>query len=108
MPSGSPRAPGAGVGAGDAALALGEVPNPAKGFGPVGIGPLLQFLWYTGRKGGLRRTPLTEVATFGDGATLEVPGAPRVIAVPGHTPGSAALHVASHGAVRRRCWRPSP
>jgi glyoxylase-like metal-dependent hydrolase (beta-lactamase superfamily II) len=28
-----------------------------------------------------------------------VPGAPRVIAVPGHTPGSAALHLAGHDAV---------
>ena len=83
----------------DAALARGEVPNPAKGFGPVGVGPLLRFLWYTGRKGGLRQTPLTEVATFGDGATLDVPGAPQVILVPGHTPGSAALHVATRGAL---------
>ena len=32
---------------------------------------------------------------FGDGATLDVPGSPRVIHVPGHTPGSAALFVAA-------------
>src|SRR6187431_1115454 len=30
----------------DAALARGEVPNPAKGLGPVKIGPLLSFLWF--------------------------------------------------------------
>jgi glyoxylase-like metal-dependent hydrolase (beta-lactamase superfamily II) len=42
-----------------------------------------------------RIPPVQEVATFGDGATLDVPGAPRVIAVPGHSPGSAALHVPS-------------
>lgn len=77
----------------DAALARGEVPNPAKGLGPVRPGPLLRFLWYSARRGALRQPPLTEVATFGDGATLDVPGAPRVILVPGHTPGSAALHV---------------
>jgi glyoxylase-like metal-dependent hydrolase (beta-lactamase superfamily II) len=35
------------------------------------------------------------VSTFGDGATLDVPGAPRVVAVPGHTPGSAALFLES-------------
>jgi glyoxylase-like metal-dependent hydrolase (beta-lactamase superfamily II) len=39
------------------------------------------------------------VITFGDGATLDVPGAPRVIHVPGHTPGSAALHVPSLAAL---------
>ena len=51
------------------------------------------------RKGGLRTPPLTEVATFGDGATLDVPGAPRVIHVPGHSPGNAALHFAGHDAL---------
>ena len=39
--------------------------------------------------------PIQEVVEFGDGATLDVPGSPRVIAVPGHSPGSAALHVPS-------------
>ena len=77
----------------DAALARGEVPNPAKGLGPSRIAPLLRFFWYAGRRGGLRTKPLVEVATFGDGATLDVPGAPRVVLVPGHTPGSAALHI---------------
>jgi len=77
----------------DAALARGEVKNPAKGLGPTRIAPLLRFFWYSGRRGGLRIKPLTAVETFGDGATLDVPGAPRVVLVPGHTPGSAALHV---------------
>ena len=79
----------------DAALARGEVPNPAKGYGPTRLGPLLGFLWFTILKGGLRVPKLQEVATFGDGATLDVPGSPRVILTPGHTPGSAVLHVAS-------------
>lgn len=77
----------------DAALARGEVPNPAKGTGPIKVGPMLSFLWYGLRHGGLRTPFLTEVATYGDGATLDVPGSPRVILVPGHTPGSAVLHV---------------
>ena len=42
---------------------------------------------------------LTVVATYGDGATLDLPGSPRVVLVPGHTPGSAALHVPSHDVV---------
>ena len=83
----------------DAALARGEVPNPAKGLGPTRLGPLVRFLLYAGLRGGLRNRPLGEVATFGDGATLDVPGSPRVILVPGHTPGSAALHVPSHDAL---------
>jgi glyoxylase-like metal-dependent hydrolase (beta-lactamase superfamily II) len=83
----------------DAALARGEVPNPAKGYGPVRLGPLLGFLWFTLLRGGLRTPKLQQVATFGDGATLDVPGSPRVILTPGHTPGSAALHFASLGAL---------
>jgi glyoxylase-like metal-dependent hydrolase (beta-lactamase superfamily II) len=79
----------------DAALARGEVPNPAKGGGPVRALPLLRFLLLGIRKGALRTKTLGEVGTFGDGVTLDVPGAPRVVLVPGHTPGSAALHVAS-------------
>ena len=83
----------------DAALARGEVPNPSKGLGPTKIRPLLEFLLYTGLRGGMRNHPLKEVATFGDGATLDLPGSPRVILVPGHTPGSAVLHVPSHDAL---------
>src|SRR3954462_5538771 len=82
----------------DAALARGEVPSPASGIGKVKFGPFVRFILLGLRKGGLRTTPLAEVATFGDGATLDVPGAPRVILVPGHTPGSAVLHVPSLGA----------
>jgi glyoxylase-like metal-dependent hydrolase (beta-lactamase superfamily II) len=83
----------------DAALARGEVPNPARGLGKVRLGPLLGFLWFSMRHGGLRIPKLQAVATFGDGAMLDVPGAPQVVLVPGHTPGSAALHVPTHGAL---------
>ena len=83
----------------DAALARGEVPNPSKGYGPIKLGPLLGFLWFTVLRGGLRTPKLQEVATFGDGATLDVPGSPRVILTPRHTPGSAALHLPSLGAL---------
>jgi len=77
----------------DAALARGEVPNPARGMGPVKMAPLIGFLWFGLLHGALRTTHVRVVATYGDGATLDVPGSPRVILVPGHTPGSAALHV---------------
>jgi len=63
------------------------------------LGPMLGFGWWGARRGLLRVPPLVEVSTFGDGATLDLPGSPRVILVPGHTPGSAALHVASRDAL---------
>lgn len=79
----------------DAALARGEVPNPARGTGRIKPGPFLAFLWFTLLRGGLRTPKLHEVSTFGNGATLDVPGSPRVVLTPGHTPGSAVLHVPS-------------
>ena len=77
----------------DAAMARGEVKPEHQVSGKIRIGPLVAFLLLGVRKGGLRQKALAEVATFGDGATLDVPGAPRVILLPGHTPGSAALHL---------------
>jgi glyoxylase-like metal-dependent hydrolase (beta-lactamase superfamily II) len=82
----------------DEALAKHEAPNPAKQ-GRLRIAPFAGFLWWSVRRGLLRVPAMTEVATFGDGATLDVPGAPRVVLVPGHTPGSAVLHLPSHDAL---------
>lgn len=76
----------------DAALARGET-NPNSKMGKIRLAPLLGFLWLSLRNGGLKRPIVKEVSTYGDGATLEVPGSPRVTLVPGHTPGSAALEV---------------
>ena len=78
----------------DALLARGKVKNPAKGTGQIRPLPLLRFIALAMRKGGWHIDRLAEVATFGDGATLDVPGSPRVLLVPGHTPGSAVLHLA--------------
>ena len=81
----------------DALLACGSVKNPAKGTGPVKVVPLLRFIRLALRQGGWHIPRLKAVATFGDGATLDVPGSPRVVHVPGHTPGSVALHVPARG-----------
>ncbi len=43
------------------------------------------------RRKGLKIVPIHEVSTFEDGETLDVPGRPRVIHVPGHTEGSCAI-----------------
>lgn len=82
----------------DATLARGETKKSAA-TGPMKIGPTLRFLWYAGRKGGLRTTPIKVVETFTDGATLDLPGSPHIIHMPGHTPGSVAIHVPSVDAV---------
>ena len=78
----------------DAAMARGEVKPQNQVSGKMRIGSLVGFLLFGLRKGALRAKPLAEVATFGDGVTLDVPGAPRVTHVPGHSPGCAALHFA--------------
>jgi glyoxylase-like metal-dependent hydrolase (beta-lactamase superfamily II) len=83
----------------DAALARREVRNPAKQVGGTRPRPLTSFLVSAIRLGLLRVPGLREVATFGHGATLDVPGSPQVIHVPGHTPGSAALHVPARDAL---------
>jgi len=83
----------------DAALARGEVDNPAAGSGDRKLGSLMGFLLWSARRGALRLKNLTEVSTFGDGATLDVPGALRVITTPGHTPGSVVLEAPSHNAL---------
>ena len=83
----------------DAALARSEVPNPARGIGPFRFGPLLSFLTFSLRHGALRIPKIQQVSTFGDGVVLDVPGAPTVIHLPGHTPGSAALHFGGHDAL---------
>jgi glyoxylase-like metal-dependent hydrolase (beta-lactamase superfamily II) len=70
-----------------------EVKKPSRGWGPVKAGPLAGFLWYSARKGGLRSRPAGELQPAEDGQVLDVPGTPRIIHAPGHTPGSIAVHV---------------
>jgi glyoxylase-like metal-dependent hydrolase (beta-lactamase superfamily II) len=77
----------------DHARARLEVKKPNRGWGPVKAGPLAGFLWYTVRQGGLRIPPAAGLQPAEDGQVLDVPGAPRIIHVPGHTPGSVAVHV---------------
>ena len=83
----------------DAERARGEVKKPMSGWGPVKLRPLAGFLLYSARRGGLRAPFLTDVVTCVDGDTLDVPGSPRVVHLPGHTPGSVALYVPSVDAV---------
>jgi glyoxylase-like metal-dependent hydrolase (beta-lactamase superfamily II) len=76
----------------DAARARGEI-KPKASWGGVKLGATARFLWYAIRKGGMRTTYLTEVIGVRDGQVLDLPGAPRIIGLPGHSPGSIAIHV---------------
>ncbi|MEV6599929.1 MBL fold metallo-hydrolase [Actinoplanes sp. NPDC051346] len=76
----------------DAARARGEG-KPKASWGSMRLGATAGFLWYAIRKGGMRTTYLTEVVGMADGQVLDLPGAPRVIGLPGHSPGSVAIHV---------------
>lgn len=83
----------------DAAQARGEVKVKNPSWGKMRIGPTLSFLWYAGRRGGLKVTPIREVQTVVDGDILDLPGRPRVVHTPGHSPGSIAIHSEPVGAL---------
>ncbi|MBX0299117.1 MBL fold metallo-hydrolase [Cryobacterium sp. 1639] len=78
--------------AGDADRAKGgkKPPTAKQSMKP---GALLGFAAYSIRKGGLRTGYLTEVVEVRDGQTLDLPGAPSIIGLPGHSAGSIAIHV---------------
>lgn len=67
--------------------------KPKTSMGPMRLGPTLGFFGYALRKRGMRATYLTEVVAVADGEVLDLPGSPRVIGMPGHSPGSIAVHV---------------
>ena len=73
--------------------------KPKTEIGRMRVAPTLGFFAYALRKGGARTTYLTEVTEVADGDVLDLPGAPRVIGLPGHSPGSIAVHVPAARAV---------
>lgn len=82
----------------DAARARGEEStNPS--WGPMRLGPVLRFLGYTITKGGLRTKYLETLTEVTDGQILDAPGQPHIISLPGHSPGSIAIHVPAVDAV---------
>jgi glyoxylase-like metal-dependent hydrolase (beta-lactamase superfamily II) len=81
----------------DAARATGG-DKPSMGKQSMGLAAL-GFIAYTLRKNGLRTTYLSEVVEVQGGETLDLPGAPRIISLPGHSEGSIAIHVPAVDAV---------
>ena len=82
------------------AATTGRAGKPEAGFGPY-----LRYLeaWRTLfgllAHGGTRVVPIHVVSSFGDAQQLDLPGRPKVIHLPGHTQGMAALHSESLGAL---------
>ena len=83
----------------DAPMARGDASGPSAGMGERKLGSVLRYLLWLARRGFFRTRRLTTLSTFDPGATLDVPGALRVIHVPGHTPGSVAFHAPAHEAL---------
>lgn len=73
--------------------------KPKLAMGPMRWGATAGFFAYALRKGGMRTHHLTEVVEVADGDVLPLPGSPRVIGMPGHSPGSIAVLVPSVRAV---------
>ncbi len=82
----------------DRDYAAGQL-KPKRTTGPQRVTPLHEFIRLAIKRRGLGLKRVQVMSTFGDGGTLDVPGSPRVILVPGHTPGSAALHAERHDAL---------
>lgn len=73
--------------------------KPRTPMGPARLGPTLGFFAYGLRKNALRTRHVAEVTEIADGDVLDLPGAPVVIGMPGHSPGSIAIHVPAADAV---------
>lgn len=73
--------------------------KPKTPMGPSRLGPTLGFLAYGLRKNALRTPHVTSVVEVEEGTVLDLPGAPVVVGMPGHSPGSIAVHVPAVGAV---------
>lgn len=78
----------------DAARARGEISTKPE-WGTMRLGATAGFLWYAATHGGLRTEHPREVVTVHDGEVLDLPGSPRIIGLPGHSPGSIAIHAPS-------------
>jgi glyoxylase-like metal-dependent hydrolase (beta-lactamase superfamily II) len=86
-----------------------EAPQATTGKPPKTEGSLLEAImrhrtarkvvFHIARNGGARPPKVRRLEPFADGDELDVPGRPRAIATPGHSPGHCALFVATEGSL---------
>lgn len=67
--------------------------KPKSTLGPLRPGPTLRFFGYLLRKNGLRTRYVAAATEIHDGDVLDLPGNPSIVGMPGHSPGSVAIHV---------------
>ncbi|MFD7091977.1 MBL fold metallo-hydrolase [Streptomyces sp. NPDC056730] len=67
--------------------------KPKSTVGPLRPGPTLRFFGYLLSKNGLRTRYVAEATEVHDGDVLDLPGNPSIVGMPGHSPGSVAVHV---------------
>lgn len=82
----------------DAGRAQGEKAPSAPG-GAKRLGPTLQFFAVALRRGALRTKHLGAVRTMRDGDVLDLPGAPEILGMPGHSAGSVAIRIPAVDAI---------
>jgi glyoxylase-like metal-dependent hydrolase (beta-lactamase superfamily II) len=83
---GTLRNPGPKSGDGSPVHLVGEMWRPS----------FWRFMGHMARRGGGHPPKLEGAETFSDGERLDVPGSPRVVHTPGHTPGHSALLFERH------------
>jgi len=67
--------------------------KPKTPMGPMRLAPTFGFFAYGVRKNAFRTTYVQEVVHVHDGQVLDLPGSPVILGMPGHSPGSIAVHV---------------
>lgn len=81
-------------------------PRPKGGDGAPAH--LVRYLWrptpwlllgHLASRGGARPAKVEGARTFADAAVIDAPGSPRVVHMPGHTPGHCAIHFERHRAL---------
>jgi glyoxylase-like metal-dependent hydrolase (beta-lactamase superfamily II) len=73
--------------------------NEGSNFSYLRHGEFWRTALSLGRRGAMKIIPVKEVSSFADGEVIDVPGSPRAVHTPGHTPGSAAIAVEKRNAL---------
>lgn len=82
----------------DAPIVTGRERRPRANLAPFIWRPwLIRYLSHLIRNGVLRPPAVADTHDLSDGEVLDVPGSPRVIHAPGHTPGSCAVFLDKRG-----------